>query len=193
MFNKLMNNYYFGKAGKGDFTEDDLPTNRWQLFLETLRVRFSALTRLNLMYVVVWLPALIVIFLGVMGALNIANSIDLGDGQSAFSMQAMLQQEEAAETGEVIEIPEVMSASDAYDSLLGILMTTLMLLVPAIAITGPCTAGVAYVTRNWARDEHAFIWSDFKDAVKENWKQSIVVSLITGALPLVVFMGWRFY
>ena len=38
-----------------------------------------------------------------------------------------------------------------------IIMQTLLLLVPCLALTGPFTTGVAYVTRNWARDEHAFI------------------------------------
>ena len=69
----------------------------------------------------------------------------------------------------------------------------LLWLIPCIAITGPFTAGVSYVTRNWARDEHAFVWSDFKDAVKENWKQSLVISVITGFLPLAVYEGWTFY
>ena len=70
---------------------------------------------------------------------------------------------------------------------------TLLFLVPCIAITGPLTSGAAYVTRNWSRDEHSFMFSDFKDAVKANWKQSLPVSLITGLMPFVVFMGWRFY
>ncbi|MBQ6514981.1 MAG: hypothetical protein IJI09_09695, partial [Clostridia bacterium] len=63
MFGKLMNNYYYGKSGKGDFRKEDLPENRWQLFWEMLRTRLSALCRLNLMYVVVWLPAMIVIMM----------------------------------------------------------------------------------------------------------------------------------
>ncbi|MBR2288430.1 MAG: YesL family protein, partial [Clostridia bacterium] len=74
-----------------------------------------------------------------------------------------------------------------------ILFISLILFIPAFAITGPATAGVSYVTRNWSRDEHAFIWSDFKDAVKENWKQSLVISTITSVLPIIVFMCWRFY
>ena len=61
MFGKFMNNYYYGKAGKGDYTPDDLPKNRWQLFAEMLRVRLSALCRLNLIYVLPWLPTLLVI------------------------------------------------------------------------------------------------------------------------------------
>ena len=49
------------------------------------------------------------------------------------------------------------------------------------------------MTRNWARDEHAFVWTDFKDAVRENWKQALVISAVTGFLPLAVYEGWSFY
>ena len=58
-----MNSYYYGKSGKGDYTPDDLPKNRWQLFLEMLRTRMSGLCRMNLMYFVTWLPAMIAIAL----------------------------------------------------------------------------------------------------------------------------------
>ena len=68
-----------------------------------------------------------------------------------------------------------------------------MLLIPCVTITGIVTPGVAYVTRNWSRDEHAFIWSDFKDAVKENWKQGIVLSLVTSLVPIIVYTCWNFY
>ena len=58
-----MNSYYYGKSGKGDYTPDDLPKNRWQLFMEMLRTRMSGLCRMNLMYFVAWLPAMIAIAL----------------------------------------------------------------------------------------------------------------------------------
>ena len=113
MFKQLMNNYYYGKAGKGDLTPDDLPSNRWQLFWETLRVRFSALVRLNVMYLVAFIPVLIVLGLGVSGTMNILNSTDLGDGESAYTMQAALQAESTAEQGgdpATVTVPAVMHA-----------------------------------------------------------------------------------
>ena len=39
MFGKFMNNYFYGKSGKGDYTKEDLPQTRTQLFWETLRTR----------------------------------------------------------------------------------------------------------------------------------------------------------
>ena len=163
MFGKMMNNFYYGKSGKGDFNKDDLPTNRWQLFWEMLRVRFSALIRLNLMYVVAWLPTMIVIMIGAMSLLTGLTGED----------------------GEMVE--NVMELAQS------ILFSTLVLLIPCVTITGIVTPGVAYVTRNWSRDEHAFIWSDFKDAVKENWKQGIVLSLVTSLVPIIVYTCWNFY
>lgn len=163
MFGKFMNNYYYGKSGKGDYTKEDLPTTRWQLFWEMLRVRLSNLVRLNLMYLVIWLPAMIVLMLGVTGIFT-----------------GLI-----AEDGSIVENADTLLAS--------IIQYTLMFLAPCVAITGIATPGIAYVTRNWSRDEHAFIWSDFKDAVKENWKQGLVISLVTGVLPLLVYTGWDVY
>lgn len=163
MFGKFMNNYYYGKSGKGDYNKEDLPTNRWQLFWEMLRVRLSGLCRLNLMYLVAWLPTMLVLLFGITGIL----------------------------TGLLGEDGELVANADVL--LMGMVQTTLLLLVPCITITGIATPGVAYVTRNWSRDEHAFIWSDFKDAVKLNWKQGVLTALITGILPLAVWVGWDFY
>ena len=78
MFGKMMNRYYYGKSGKGDYTPEDLPQTRWQLFWEMLRVRFSALIRLNLMYAVAWLPVIYVIGRGILlwysGVVNLADA-----------------------------------------------------------------------------------------------------------------------
>ena len=164
MFSKWMNSFYYGKSGKGDYTPENLPTNRWQLFWEMLRVRLSALVRLNLMYVVPWLPTMIVLMIGALSFLTSLNNM--------------------VDSGEMIAVGELLG---------GVVAPTLLLLVPCITITGPFTSGVCYVTRNWARDEHAFIWSDFKDAVKENWKQSLVISFVTSLVPLMLYVCWNFY
>ena len=70
MFGKFMNNYYYGKSGKGDYTPEDLPKTRMQLFFEMLRVRLSALCRMNLIYMLPWLPTMLVIGMLVMYVLT---------------------------------------------------------------------------------------------------------------------------
>lgn len=176
MFGKWMNNYYYGKSGKGDYRPDDLPKTRWQLFWEMLRVRFAALFRLNLTGVVVWVPAVLVISRLVSGLYNI------------MLTTAEAQRDPTAATAEMLQI-----SGNSAQLMNDVLFISLLTLIPALFITGPISAGWAYVTRNWARDEHAFVWSDFKDAVKANWKQALGVSAITSILPFVVYVSYRFY
>lgn len=171
-----MNSYYYGKSGKGDYTPDDLPKNRWQLFMEMLRTRMSGLCRMNLMYFVAWLPAMIAISLWVVSfgvALNNSFPVD--------------------EAGNIIEEVAANGVQSFWQTMNDMNFMTLLILIPCIAITGPFTAGLSYVTRNWARDEHAFPWADYKDAIKANWKQGLLVSTITGCVPFLVYICWRFY
>ncbi|MDL2317543.1 DUF624 domain-containing protein [Eubacteriales bacterium OttesenSCG-928-A19] len=165
MLGKFFNSFYYGKAGKGDYTPENLPQNRVQLFFEVLRVRWSSMIRLNLLYILFWLPALIWSFWNYFAAENVLTMFAAGE----------------------------MTQVQMMDQLSGLLWMWLLILWPCIAITGPATAGVSYVTRNWARDQHSFMVSDFKDAFKANWKQALVVSTITGLVPVIVYVCYRFY
>jgi len=179
MFGRMMNRFYYGKSGKGDYTKEDLPETRWQLFWEMLRVRFTALFKLNLLYVLAWIPAIIVIGRGLMlvyNALAVLNDMQLQVDSGTATMEAL--------TAMNVDVAQAIRA---------FVMQTLVLLIPAIGITGPFTAGLCYVTRNWARDEHSFLLSDFFQAVKDNWKQALPTSLITGAVPVMIYVCYTFY
>lgn len=199
MFDKLMNNYYFGKSGKSDYSPDDLPTNRWQQFWEMLRIRFSALVRLNLIYVVAWIPMLLLLMTTAMGYTNVSSMVPwtLDETTGTYYVDEALVGTPVMtldqEGNEVDSGLTYITSADADEMTHTLLTMLVLLMIPCITITGPATAGVCYVTRNWARDEHAFIWSDFKDAVKANWKQSLLVSFITSLIPAVVYMCWQFY
>ena len=153
----LMNNYFYGKQGQGDYTVANMPQNRRQLFGEVFRVRWSGLIGVNLLYMVAWIPAIVWTFVNFITLLSLAQ-------EGADAAQAP-----------------------------GLINTWLLIMVPCIAITGPFDAGVTYVLRNWARDEHSFVLSDFKDALKANWKQALGVSVIGGLLPFLLYVCWTFY
>ncbi|MBQ9300603.1 MAG: DUF624 domain-containing protein [Clostridia bacterium] len=186
MFSRLMNSYYYGKSGKGDYRKDDLPKNRWQLFWEMLRIRFSALCRLNLTVFLAWVPTMIVMLMLFNSILTVSSIERVTDEATGTAYTALVYAEQVDENGSVVAAANTAPMD-------GVIQTTLLLLIPCILITGPVQAGMAYVTRNWARDEHAFPWADFRDAVKENWKQALGVSAITAVLPFVVFICYRFY
>ncbi len=230
MFGRMMNNYYYGKSGKGDFRKDDMPETRMQLFRDTLRTRLSSLCRLNLIYMLIWLPAMIVLLMNVS---NLWNRVQTEAAISAYDyteyaemlqererqiniseeeynqLRATLQERDRIyndasyeaylerireEGGEALTEAEFLSVrTSAATGVTNGILRLLLILFPCIAITGPFTAGLSYVTRNWARDEHAFIWTDFKDAVKDNWKIPLLLSTITGALPVLIYEGWITY
>ena len=227
---KLMDNYFYGKSGKGDFRKDDLPDTRMKLFRDTLRTRLSGLCRLNLIYMLIWIPAALVLLLNVSNlwnriqterAISEYNYSEYAELLQSKEMELTLSEEEYNQYREYLQERDRVYADASYEAYLervgadseGVLtreqfqavqtngatemqnglLWLLIYLFPCIAITGPFTAGLSYVTRNWARDEHAFAWSDFKDAVKSNWKIPLLLSTITGALPALIYQGWITY
>ena len=227
---KLMDNYFYGKSGKGDFRKDDLPDTRMKLFRDTLRTRLSGLCRLNLIYMLIWIPAALVLLLNVSNlwnriqteaAISEYNYTEYAELLQSKEMELTLSEEEYNQYREYLQERDRVYADASYEAYLervgadsegtltreqfqavqtngatemqNGLLWLLIYLFPCIAITGPFTAGLSYVTRNWARDEHAFAWSDFKDAVKSNWKIPLLLSTITGALPALIYQGWITY
>lgn len=65
-------------------------------------------------------------------------------------------------------------------------------MIPVLLIS-PFVAGLTIVTRNYVREEHAFLFSDFMDAVKNNWKAFFVNGAVCCALYLILNVSIRFY
>jgi uncharacterized membrane protein YesL len=65
-----------------------------------------------------------------------------------------------------------------------------------IAFTGPFTAGFIYLLRNIVRSEHIFLFSDYKDNIKNNFKQSTLATLINVtvfSLLTYIIMFYSYY
>jgi uncharacterized membrane protein YesL len=88
---------------------------------------------------------------------------------------------------------QVQNTPNLANAIQGMGITMVLLLLPCFLIAGPATAGTTYVVRNWARDEHAWVWSDFKDAWKQNWKESLIIMLINGLALIVFYVNLSFY
>jgi uncharacterized membrane protein YesL len=150
----FINNYYYGKAGKADFTPENLPDSRSKLFFEMLRIHFSGLCAVNLFYLIFCIPALL---------------------------------------WTLTFLPVLMAAEQDIQSVWGNLTIYLIGMVPCLTIAGAGAPGLMYICRNWARDQQAFRVSDFKDAVKGNWKQGLLVGLINGLSLLISYVGVMYY
>ena len=96
MFGRFMNNYYYGKSGKGDFRKDDLPHNRKELFLDTLKTRLSGLCRINLLYMLIFLPLMVLLMVNMTQILSAAYTMALvGDSDDyAAYVETMAQAEQ---------------------------------------------------------------------------------------------------
>ena len=153
---RFFKDYFYGRSGQRDFTEQDLPATRFQLFREVLKVRRGSMVGLNFLYLLCWIPA------------------------AVWSFVNLVQ---------LTAIAEGLSAATPGD----LLYSYLLVLFPLIAVTGPFTMGISRVTRNWARDEHAYAAADFLAGVKANWRQGLLYGLVNGALPLLLYISFDFY
>lgn len=59
--------------------------------------------------------------------------------------------------------------------------------------SGPATAGMTQIMQTFAKEEHAWIIGDFKDAFKSNFKQSIAVFIIDIAITVIFYVAIAVY
>ncbi len=64
--------------------------------------------------------------------------------------------------------------------------------LPVLTV-GLANTGLSYVTRNFAREKHAFVGGDFIDTIKKNWKQGLVVGIINLLFTVVAVFAVVFY
>ena len=172
----LFNSFYYGKAGKADFTPDQLPKNRVELFFSMLRVRFSGLIGINLIYLLFSLPTIIWTGLHYM-VITSALGMNIEAGEAAA--EAVV--ETAAQTA--------VNAGDIR----GYLIIWLIGMIPCMMISSLGRIGTALTLRNWARDDHSFVLSDVKDTIKGNWKTALIIGFISGASLLLAFFCYIYY
>lgn len=72
---RFFKDYFYGKSGQRDFTEQDLPANRFQLFREVLKVRRGSMVGLNFLYLLCWIPAVLWSFLNLVQLSAIAEGL----------------------------------------------------------------------------------------------------------------------
>lgn len=156
----------FTKPGKG--VDKDAPEKaRFIVFFELLGRKFWTLIKLNLMFLLFNLPALAIAFF--------ITYIFMPD------LFAPLQNQAAATDYTVI--------GEIYiRAIIGLLFCV----VPVITI-GPFQCGFSYILRNMVREEPSFLWSDFIEHTKNNWKQALAVMIIDIVLVSIMLYALAFY
>ncbi len=78
------------------------------------------------------------------------------------------------------------------DVMLKFIFSLIIVCVPLLTV-GPAQAGFTLILRNYAREEHAFLWSDFKEYALKNFRQSTFVSLIDFLFVVLIANAFSYY
>lgn len=62
-----------------------------------------------------------------------------------------------------------------------------------LVIAGPALGGVYRVARNWARDQSCAITSVLKATIKDSWKNSLLISIISASIPLLSYFAFVYF
>ena len=153
------------KEGKG--VDKDAPKKRGLFaFIELFFRKFWKLIRLNMLYLISNIPTLVILFL----ASGVVSSIFLNEFKPIVEKFSVL-------------VPLVDLGVRLYVSLLFIVFWG----------GGPVTCGYTYILRNYSREEHAWLFSDFWQHTKENFKQSFVVLLVDVFVFVALVIAYYFY
>ncbi len=148
----------------GKGIDPDAPPKRaFFRFFEIIGRKFWKMAKANLLYAISIIPTFILVF-WLSGYVTYAMSSALGGEDQSMVLQ--------------------------FDILFRLLVTYLFAIIWGM---GPATAGLTYIMRNFAREEHAWVWSDFKDIVKGNFKQSAIVFVIDMAVMFIMYFAYVIY
>ncbi len=147
----------YNKPGPG-VDKDAPPKPRFFIFFEVLKRKFWHLLRVNMMFVLFNIPALLAAF---------------------FVAEVFLQK---------IKI----DAGGIGDFYLRFFLAALITMMPVITF-GPVQAGFTYILRNYSREEHSFIWWDFKENFVKNFKQGMAITGIDIVIMYILGIAINFY
>jgi uncharacterized membrane protein YesL len=172
----------FTKEGKGVYP-DEPPKGPLATFFSILGRKFWKICTINLLYILFSLPALILAFFGASYVLGILlPNLNMETLAKAFENAGI-----ALKEGVTIE-QFVASQMIMLYFVFGMTLTGL-----SLVIVGPAHAGVTYLLRNYAREEHAFVWMDFKEHALKNLKQSLISGLISLGATIILVVNFAFY
>lgn len=168
----------YNKEGKG-VNPEDLERGPLPTFFGILGRKFWKLIPINLLYVIFSLPALVLAFFGSSYLV-----------QAIFPGLDMTLVESAAGAAKDADDALVLQV---FEMTIIFFLFAMMLAGLALIIIGPVHAGIVYVLRNYSREEHSFIWSDFKEHALSNLKQSLASSIISLLVTVVFVVNLYFY
>ena len=153
----------------GGSGEEHLPEKRrFFLFFDLFFRKFTRLMQVNMLYIGFCLPYIMLLYW--LSPINVGFFIQLGVGAEYLAMPLNNQL--------------------MFEAFLRFSFATLIITFWG---AGPVSAGYQYILRNFARQEHAWIWSDFWQHLSRNFVQGLIVLAIDAAAIAAFVLGFIFY
>ena len=158
------------KPGKG-VEKETKQKHRFFIFFDVIFRKFMRFVQLNTIFVGFSLPYLLLMYwFSPLNATTLSYITNAGIGEY---INAMPFEDRAA-----------------FDVMLRLIFT---LVIGVMWGVGPVSAGISYVMRNFAREEHAWVFSDFWEHLKKNFKQSFVVMFFDLLILYLSLTAFNFY
>ncbi len=164
------------KENNKDLERRDPDKSRIAIFFELLSTKFWDLCKVNLLYIVTSIPAFLVL------------AVLMGMFSSKIT-DAIINPYVAVQSSGIADAQLSMTIIkfDAF------LRSTFALWFVAILGSGPSTAGITYILRNYSREEHAFLLSDWWGHTRSNFKQALIVWIVDIFAVFMFTIAFIFY
>ncbi len=167
------------KREKKDILKRAPGKSRISIFFELFFRKLWGLCKVNLLYVLTMLPTFVV----TMFAVGILSS------RITEFFAPMLAE------GMGLTLADMANQELSLAIIIFDIMTRIVLSVAFVVFLGmgPVTAGITYILRNYAREEHTWLWSDLWRNIKANFKQSTVLWMMDIAVFIALVVAFSFY
>lgn len=148
-----------------------------KVFFEIYFRKFWKLCEVSVLYLIACIPTFVVTM--IVSGLISSRVID-----TLMPLIEIVLKESGVESGLMV------AYSASFDLAIRLIISSV---VTALWGMGPVTAGYTYILRNYSREEHAWVWSDFWEHTWKNFKQSICVWIIDVAMFTALVYAFLFY
>lgn len=167
--------------------EDYVPEQHGPVFnfFYSIKTHFLTLMSVNVLFLIFNIPMMLVAFGFVLFFLPYINSVFVPENFVQFMFDSGVVGNQS--------INDV-GADAAYQIYyLIVLFCVMFLMGSTLLVIGPFQAGFSQIYRNLYRQEGVFLFSDFKDGLKSNWKQSLGASVISLIITALCLLATGFY
>lgn len=168
----------YNKPGKG-VNKRDPNKPRISIFFELLFRKLWRLIKVNMLYMITAIPTFLVTML-LMGFFS---------SRITNALMPVLAEVMGVSASDMSN-PEFVSQVLMLDVIIRVVFAFLFTLFLG---QGPATAGITYILRNYAREEHAWMLSDWWQHTKSNFRQSLVIWIIDLIVVCMLVVAFDFY